>query len=93
VRLFKDLKEHAERSKWPEQVMTDLRLNKRTTLQHLSKAVKEDDSRRMFREDEQSEFGLLYKAQHGHIVGEGKQRMAFMHPQGERAALACSLIN
>jgi len=93
VRLFKELKEHAESSKWPEQVMTDLRLNKRTTLQHLSKAVKEDDSRRMFREDEQSEYGLLYKAQHGHIVGEGKQRMAFMHPQGERAALACSLTN
>ncbi len=71
--------------------MTDLRLNKRTTLQHLSKAVQEDDSRRMFREDEQSEFGLLYKAEHGHVVGESDQRMAYMHPHGEHAALSCSL--
>ena len=68
-------------------------LEQENNMQHLSKAVQKDDSRRMFRENEQSEFGLLYKAQHGHIVGEGKQRMAFMHPQGERAALACSLIN
>ena len=69
--------------------MTDLRLKKTSTLQHLSKAVQEDDSRRMFREDEQPEFGLLYKALHGHIVGEGDQRMAYMHPHGERAALSC----
>ncbi len=68
-------------------------LNNTKTLQHLSHAVPEDDSKRIFREDEQSEFGLLYKAQHGHIVGESKQRMAFMHPQGERAAPACSLTN
>ena len=91
MRLFKELKEHAETSDWPMQVITSLCLKTTRTLQHLSKAVKEDDSRRMFREDKQSEFGLLYKAQHGLIVGEGKQRMAFMHPQGERAALASSV--
>ena len=91
MRLFKELKEHAETSDWPMQVMTSLCLKNTRTLQHLSHAVPEDDCKRMFREDKQSEFGLLYKAQHGHIVGEGKQRMAFMHPQGERAALACSV--